>query len=295
MIKDFLHIEFQGEDMDGMHIHIIKKYLIKTTDKKSFAVNNFSVLLIKSGSIWIQIENVTQQLSARDLLVIPKNSLCTLHEMREKLQLFLLSFTPEFAFRHSFRRELVDTFYLLTAKTSKKTTLGERDFVVLSLIYKLIYYLHKDADAQGPARELKRISFNLFLYELRLIYAKHTDDKMVAFSRKEGIVIQFMTVLAIHCRKQHSAKFYAGAVFVTSGYLNRIVKHITGKNVKTIIEEAILTEAKELLKDSQLSITAIAEELEFSNASSFGVFFKRHTSFSPSEYRSNAIERFNGR
>jgi len=295
MIKDLLHIEFNDEDSDRMHIHIIKKYLIKTTDKKSFVVNNFSILLIKSGSIRIQIKDSTQQMSAKDLLVIPKNSLFTLHEMKEKLQLFLLSFTPEFAFRHSFSRQLVDTFYLLTAKPCRKIKLEEKDFVVLSLIYKLIYYLHKEAEAQSSLTELQRISFNLFLYELRFIFAKYTNNPVSAFSRKERIVIQFLTVLAIHCRKQHSAKFYAGAVFITSGYLNRIVKQITGKNVKTIIEEAILTEAKNLLQDSQLTIAAIAEELEFSNGSSFGVFFKRHTSFSPSEYRSNTIERFNGR
>ena len=139
---------------------------------------------------------------------------------------------------------------------------------------------------------LQQISFNLFLYELRLIYTKYTSDASANFSRKESLIIQFLTILTIHCKKQHSVRFYAGALCITSGHLNKIVKQITGKTVKILIAEAIITEAKKMLEDSQFTIAFIAEELEFSSASSFSIFFKRHTSISPSGYRSNAIDRF---
>lgn len=59
--------------------------------------------------------------------------------------------------------------------------------------------------------------------------------------------------------------------------------------------EAVLAEAASLLEDSQYTIEEIAEELEFASVSEFSRFFKKSTSFTPSEYRSNAIERFKSR
>jgi AraC family transcriptional activator of pobA len=295
MINDLLNIELKGSPIEGLNIDVVKKYIIKTTTNESFVINNFSILLIKSGRFKIQLREIVQDLSAQDLVVIPKNSYCTLLDVGDKLQLFLISFTPEFAYQNCFKKEVVDAFYLFIAKPSVKIGLDKRDFLVLSLIYELIYYVHKEVKSKGLEREIQRTSFNLFLYELKLIYAKYSTGISLPFSRKESLIIQFMTILSIHCKKQHSVKFYAGSLFVTSGHLNKIVKQYTGRTVKLLIAEAILIEAKNLLEDSRLTIAVIAEELEFGNSSSFSVFFKRHTSFTPSEYRSNTIERFTSR
>lgn len=295
MIKDLLNIELSDFPIEGLHIHVVKKYVVKTSSEESFAVNNISILLIKSGRFKIQFDEITESLSAQDLVVIPKNSFCTLLEVEDKLQFFLVSFTSEFAFQNCFKKELVDAFYFFTAKPSIKIGLDVKDFLVLSLIYKLIYYVNKEAEIIGQEREVQRISFNLLLHKLRFIYSKYTSEASLHFSRKENITFQFLTILAIHCKRQHSVSFYAGALFVTAGHLNKIVKQVTAKPVKILIVEAIISEAKSLLEDSQLTITVIAEELEFSNASSFSVFFKRYTSFTPSQYRSNTIKRIKNR
>lgn len=295
MIKDIINIELKDVPIEGLNIHVIKKYVIKTTPSETFVVNNFSILLIKSGKFKIQLKEITQDLSAQDLVIIPKNSFCTLLEVKDKLQLYLISFTSEFAFQNCFKKELVDAFYFFMAKSSLKIKVDEKDFLVLSLIYKLIYFVNREAKIHGLERELQCICFNLFLYELRLIYAKYTTEASLNFGRKESLLIQFLTILSIHCKKQHSVQFYAGALFVTPGHLNKIVKQVSGRTVKILIAEAILAEAKNLLENSHLTIVLIAEELEFSNASSFSVFFKKHTSFTPSEYRSNTIERFRSR
>lgn len=291
MLKDLVNIELKDLPIKGLDIHIIKKYIVKTSCNESFTVNNLSILLIKSGSFKFQLREAIQDLTARDLIIIPKNSFCTLLEVQEKLHLFLISFSSEFAIENCLKKELVDSFYFFIRKESMKIALKEKDFLVLSLIYKLIYYLNKDAKRNCFDFELQRISFNLFLHELRFIYSKYTSETLLNFSRKESLTIQFLTILSIHCKKQHNVSFYAGGLFITSGYLNKIVKQVTGRAVKTLILEAIIVEAKNLLENPQPTVAAIAEELEFSSASGFSVFFKKHTSFTPSEYRSKAIER----
>jgi AraC family transcriptional activator of pobA len=292
MIKDLLHIELKGIPVEGLSIHFIKKYVAKITSYETFTVNNFSVLLIKAGNLKIESKGIMFNLSSQDVLVIPKNSFFTFLEVEQKLQLFLISFTPEFAFKNCFKRELGDAFYFFMAKPSVKIALDKNDYLVLSLIYKLIYFIYVEVEVKGVEREFQKMSFNLFLFELKLIYTKYTSEIQLNFSRKENLILQFLGTVGVHCKTQHSAKFYAGALFVTPGHLNKIVKQITGKTVKILIVDAIIAEAKMLLEDSQLAITTIADELEFSNSSSFSVFFKRHTSISPSQYRLNTTDRY---
>ncbi|MEP6929377.1 MAG: AraC family transcriptional regulator [Flavobacterium sp.] len=295
MIKDLLNSELQELPIEGLDIHIIKKYVIKTAANESFTVKNLSILLIKSGSFKLMLQEIVQNLSPHDLLVIPENSFCTILEVHDKLQFFLISFSSEFAFKNSFKKELVDSFYFLIRNQPIRTALDEKEFMVLSLIYKLIYFVNKDAGVNGFDNELQRISLNLFLYELKLIYAKDNAENASNFTRKESLVIQFLTILSIHYKKHHNVKFYSGSLYVTPEHLNKSVKQITGKTVKAMIIEALVIEAKILLEDLQFSITEIAQELEFNSTSTFGIFFKKHTSISPTEYRSNSIVRFKSR
>jgi AraC family transcriptional activator of pobA len=287
MIKDLLNIEFNSHSIEGLDVHIVKKYIIKTTVNESFAVNNFSVMLIKSGSFKIRLKEITQELTSRDLLFIPKDSFCTVLEVDDTLQLFIISFTSDFVFKNCLKKELVESFYFLIGRSPAKIRLEKKDFLVLSLIYKLIHFAAKNVEKRFFDRDLQRIGFDLFLYELRLIYTKYNKGILLNIGRKEILAIKFLIMVTIHSTKQHKVQYYAGALFVTSGYLNKIVKEITGKSLKDIIAASIIIEAKNLLSDPQITISMIAEKLEFSDAYTFSKFFKKHTSISPSEYRLN--------
>jgi AraC family transcriptional activator of pobA len=294
MIKNLINANLLDLSGEGLDIHIIKKYE-KSESDESFIAENLAVLLVRSGNIKIKLQEIMQNLSARDLIVIPKDSSCKIFEVQEKLQLYLITFSSEFAVKNCLKRELVDSFYFFIRKEPLKASLEEKEYQVLSLIYKLIHYINLEAKRTDIDEELYRISLNLFLYELKLIYAKYSSDTVISFTRKENLVIQFLTVLSIHYKKQHHAKFYAGALFITSKYLNKVVKEVTGSSVKALIIEAIISEAKILLEDTQNTFAEIAEEMEFASVSVFSIFFKKHTSYSPSEYRAIFIDKYKNR
>jgi len=294
MIKNLINANLLDLSDEGLDIHIIKKYE-KSESDESFIAENLAVLLVRSGNIKIKLQEIMQNLSARDLIVIPKDSICTIFEVQEKLQLYLITFSSEFAVKNCLKRELVDSLYFFIRKEPLKASLEEKEYQVLSLIYKLIHYINVEAKRTDIDEELYRISLNLFLYELKLIYAKYSSYTVVSFTRKENLVIQFLTVLSIHYKKQHHAKFYAGALFITSKYLNKVVKEVTGSSVKALIIEAIISEAKILLEDTQNTFAEIAEEMEFASVSVFSIFFKKHTSYSPSEYRAIFIDKYKNR
>lgn len=287
MIKEILNTEVKSTENEGLLINVIKNYTVKKEVKVPFKIPNFSVLLIKAGNLRIQFAPPGKFIRRRDLLVIPVNSICTNLETSDNIQLYLIRMSFDFVIENCYKKELADAFSVLMLRSDRKVKLDEKDFTVLSMIYKLMYFLQRSSENWKIYNDLRRISFNLFMYELKVIYSKYVPNANLDFSRKESLIIQFLTVLAIHYKKQHHVQFYAGALYVTPGHLNKMVKLLTGKSAKTFIIDALVTEAKNLLEDSQNSIAKIADELEFSSAANFSAFFKRHTSTLPSEYRSN--------
>ena len=287
MIREILNTEIKSIENDGIDVVYITDYRAKNIVPVPFSISNFSVLLIKSGKMNIRFHDETNIVNRKDLLVIPFNSICTKLEATDNIQLYLIRTNFDFAFNNCYEKELSDAFSFLMLKSDRKISLEETDFKVLSLIYKLMYVLQDSNDKPEVITKLRRICFNLFIYELKFIHSKYKPDLKLDFSRRESIVIQFLTLLSIHLRKQHHVQFYAGALFITPGHLNKMVKESTGKIAKAFIIEALVNVSKNLLTDSSYSVANIADELEFSSAENFGVFFKRHTGMLPTEFRSN--------
>ncbi|MFV8324933.1 helix-turn-helix domain-containing protein [Flavobacterium sp. ZS1P14] len=289
MIKDLISMDLGTSPVPGLTIHILKEYEIKTPANESFKVNNFSIMLIKSGELKIQMKDDSiHYLFPKDIIVLPKNSFCTLLEVKQKLRLFLISFTAEYASRNTIVRGETDPFYFFISKTTSKITLEDRDFLKLTRIYKLIYTINAEPENAVFKRRPEVVCLNLFRYGLELLCAKYKKDMIINFTRKELLVIKFLTMLTTDCKKQHSVKFYADMLFVTSLLLTKSVKLVTEKTAKELIVEAIIFEAKKLLDNSELTIYYIANELEFSTVSFFSNFFKKHASISPSDYRANS-------
>ena len=83
-----------------------------------------------------------------------------------------------------------------------------------------------------------------------------------------------------------SAKDYADQLYVHVNHLNRAVREITGKTTTLLIAERLANEAKALLKHTDWNISDIGYCLGFEEPAHFNKFFKRHSSSTPSQYRS---------
>lgn len=104
-------------------------------------------------------------------------------------------------------------------------------------------------------------------------------------SRKEELFEQFLQLLFEHCKEQHVVTFYAEKLFITPQYLSLILKELTGRSANKWIDDALIVEAKMLLKAPQATVQQVADILHFSDQSTFGKFFKKHMGISPMEYR----------
>jgi YesN/AraC family two-component response regulator len=63
------------------------------------------------------------------------------------------------------------------------------------------------------------------------------------------------------------------------------VKEASGESTHNIITNSVIIEARDMLLHSNLSITQIADKLNFSDQSFFGKFFKKKMKMSPKMFR----------
>lgn len=88
-------------------------------------------------------------------------------------------------------------------------------------------------------------------------------------------------------KRYHDTGYYADKLCITPNYLNEIIKRATGINAKLYIQNKLVSEAKRMLTYTSLSISEIAENLNFDSSSYFIRFFRKHTSYTPLQYRNN--------
>ena len=79
--------------------------------------------------------------------------------------------------------------------------------------------------------------------------------------------------------------FYADQMNITSTYLSRIVKEVSGNTVNGYLQSFLYGEACKLLRMTDMTIGEISFELNFKDHSAFTNFFKMKSGVSPKEYR----------
>ena len=100
------------------------------------------------------------------------------------------------------------------------------------------------------------------------------------------IVKAFMQLLSTGiCRTERSLNYYADRLNVSPKYLSATIKRVTGVSVTTHIDQHVIPILKELLDDQQLSLTQIADYMNFTSTSYFTRYCSKHLGVTPSEYR----------
>ena len=112
-------------------------------------------------------------------------------------------------------------------------------------------------------------------------YATDTHTDRTAY-----IVKQLMDLLATGVsRTERGVGYYAERLNVSSKYLSATIKRVTGHSVTSYIDRHTIPILKDYLDDERLSLTQIAELMNFTSLSYFSRYCAKHLGQSPSEYR----------
>ena len=124
----------------------------------------------------------------------------------------------------------------------------------------------------------------LYYRMLPIVLKEEESRSKYSHTRQEEIFQSFIGEVEKHYRKERSVKFYADLLCISPKYLSTVIYKISQQLAGEWIDAYVILEAKTLLKSGRLTIQQISEQLNFSNQSFFGKFFKRCAGMSPKEY-----------
>ncbi len=100
------------------------------------------------------------------------------------------------------------------------------------------------------------------------------------------IVKQLMALLSTGIsRTERDVSYYAERLNVSPKHLSATIKRVTGHSVTSYIDRHTVPILKDYLNDERLSLTQIAELMNFASLSYFSRYCTKHLGQSPSEYR----------
>lgn len=85
-----------------------------------------------------------------------------------------------------------------------------------------------------------------------------------------------------------SVKYFADSVHLSANYFGDLIKKETGKSAQEYIQFKLIERAKDLIMQSDKTISEIAYELGFAYPQHFGRLFKKQTGMTPNKFRNDA-------
>ncbi|MEE0052603.1 MAG: helix-turn-helix domain-containing protein [Prevotella sp.] len=230
------------------------------------------LLLIRKGTATVVINEQDERktLNADSLLVMTSR-----HVINE------IDLTPDFEAECVLvDTDMVDenTIYHLTEEKHKSVS------DVFNIIHNIVRHQHINKV------EMIQSMFNV----LRLILEELPyEERSIShdFKHKKEVYEIFLHHLYRNFRKERQIRFYASNMNVSTAYLSRLVKEISGSTINEHVTSLIYKEACNLLSHSDMSIGEIADALSFSDQSALTNFFKMRAGMTPLAYRNKGLER----
>lgn len=186
--------------------------------------------------------------------------------------LFVIKQSPHQVISDSQYDTICQHIFLLTATTRKQDTLSNE-----------LVEPSKQPFAEIVHKQTELLSYSLILEVLQCY--TNAAIKQSSLSRKDEVLQKFVTQLYRKYRTEHEVGYYANLQYLTSRYFSTIIKEKSGKSPSQWIATALLVDAQNLLKTTNMTIKEISDMLCFPNQSYFGKWFKNLTSIGPLDYR----------
>ncbi len=135
--------------------------------------------------------------------------------------------------------------------------------------------------------ELLRSILDTLLVSCANVYSQH--QPRIA-GRGHIMVKRFLQLAEENFMKNISVDQYAQMLAVTPGHLTQVVRELTGRTSNEILHAKQILEAKRLLAHTSLSVTQIAEQMNFDDQSYFTKFFKKSAGCTPVQFRRRDAE-----
>lgn len=130
------------------------------------------------------------------------------------------------------------------------------------------------------------LKYQLLIFQLLLIeLLSGVVPKTNGISYKEKILKKFLYLASTSFKKERHVQFYADQLNISSTYLSRVVKELTGNTVFGFLASFLYNEICVQLRTTERTIGEIAEDLGFKDQSALTNFFKARSNMTPIDFR----------
>ncbi|MDR2949265.1 MAG: helix-turn-helix transcriptional regulator [Prevotella sp.] len=279
----YFHKTKYGEELliDIVKLKDIQKYIHKDP---VHTLSYFDITFIKSTATF-SIDNKCYELQTNDVIFSKPGQVRAWETESSNLDGLALIFEEEFLLSFFNDSRFIQNLSYFSAER-------ETPVINISEIKQRTDYLLQNITAEINNYESKdKHILRALLYEILMLldreYRKQNTNRKGTEKITNRHVNSFIELVNKDFKQHHDTGYYADKLCITPNYLNEIVKKATSVNAKLYIQNKILSEAKRLLAYTSLSISEIAENLNFDSSSYFIRSFRRHTGYTPLQYRNS--------
>lgn len=263
----------------GVYILNIEFFLDKYSNEM-FRAGAFFYILVEGGTAEFVVDCHSHVVGKGDMLLVAPRMSVKLMKKSSDFGTCGLCMEPFFFDSLSIGNYVYKRLYN-SSHTTYVLRLEDSDTVHIRKTLDLMsHYLTSDHPA-----EMAGSLVNFLLLQITEIFHSQNVHPAGRVKHSDALFRLFRKLLAENYRKEHELQFYADSLHISQTYLSRVIRQISGKTVNNYIAEALYTDARRLLVFTDLTVKEIAEQLGFSDQSSFGKFFKKKSETSPANFR----------
>ena len=242
--------------------------------------NGIVIMLCNNDGGHIVIDNKEYTLSRNNIIILPENHIISnIAKQFEGLH-GVIAVSTDYVLNMP---SPIDTNIFSYSRYISVINVSDDKFEDLMSYYR---FIHKESKQESRYQtEIIRSIFYALILEIITEYEKMFSTEAAQNIRANDLSDRFFRLLAANHKSHRTVQFYADKLNLTPKYLSTVVKRATGRPILDWIHEAILIDAKMLLRATDLTVQEISDQLNFSSPSAFVQFIKCHTGSTPNKLR----------
>ena len=257
-----------------------------------YQLQHTSIFFCLSGEALFAIDGQKYRFTPGQIIICPTGSNILLLDITSDFSSRLLGLSKHIwlAARSSMSPETVQAIECRTHQGGNSNL--EKEFLNNTFRQLDILDIEANSDAENMdyCRQNVILAINsLLLYIQHISKTHHTLAKEHTGESKDKLFHEFRVLLTNNFREDRSVQFYADKMGISTRHLNAICQRASGQNAKEIIDHFTIIELEVSLIYTHKSFQELVNEFHFPDQSYLNRYFKRHTGYSLSEYRSNGV------
>ncbi len=241
------------------------------------------VLYIQSDNI-IYVDDEKHALQTHDLLLIPPQRIHMLcYNANATYCRYVMYFTTEHILQAFSADQGQKALALFRDAKVHKITLSLDAFSRLNSVFKnMAHHSHHHKDTQMPLIE----SYSRVILE-EIYYILQKKPPQAQSTEKKNSVEKILQYINAHYAEQIVLEDLARELFLNKFYLCRLFRESMNSSIVDYLQFKRVIEAEKLLNNTDLPILDICFECGFHNLQHFYRTFKKYTSLTPKQFRSD--------